>query len=95
MTGLVSLTLLSVKNFQVVLGGPYLPHIELILRNKASSMCSPVISTSDSGNRSIIKKISNVSGSPCQVSDIILDIEKDLQLVCTLIFPCTILVIDS
>nr|XP_043639627.1 dihydrofolate synthetase-like [Erigeron canadensis] len=64
----------------VVLGGPYPPHIELIFRNKASSMCSPVISASDAGNRSIIKKISNVSGSPCQVSDIMLDIETDLQL---------------
>nr|XP_043631509.1 dihydrofolate synthetase-like [Erigeron canadensis]XP_043631510.1 dihydrofolate synthetase-like [Erigeron canadensis] len=64
----------------VVLGGPYPPHIELIFRNKASSMCSPVIPASDAGNRSIIKKISNVSGSPCQVSDIMLDIETDLQL---------------
>ncbi|KAK1432280.1 hypothetical protein QVD17_09175 [Tagetes erecta] len=64
----------------VVLGGPYLPHIELIFRNKASSMCSPVISASDSGNRSIIKGISNVSSIPCQISDIILDINKDFQL---------------
>ncbi|XP_076942527.1 dihydrofolate synthetase-like [Bidens hawaiensis] len=64
----------------VVLGGPYLPHIELIIRNKASSMCSPVISASDFGNRSIIKGIDNVSGIPCQLSDIIIDIEKDLPL---------------
>ncbi|KAK1409100.1 hypothetical protein QVD17_35625 [Tagetes erecta] len=64
----------------VVLGGPYLPHIELIFRNKASSMCSPVISASDSGNTSIIKGISNVSGIPYQISDIILDIKKDFQL---------------
>ncbi|KAI7725506.1 hypothetical protein M8C21_007048 [Ambrosia artemisiifolia] len=68
----------------VVLGGPYLPHIELILRNKASSMCSPVISASDIGNTSTIKGISNVvSDIPCQLSDIILNIEKDLRLVCT------------
>ncbi|XP_076916264.1 dihydrofolate synthetase-like [Bidens hawaiensis] len=64
----------------VILGGPYLPHIELIIRNKASSMCSPVISASDFGNRSIIKGIDNVSGIPCQLSDIIIDIEKDLPL---------------
>ncbi|KAK9059159.1 hypothetical protein SSX86_021778 [Deinandra increscens subsp. villosa] len=64
----------------VVLGGPYLPHIELILRHKASSMCSSVISASGFANRSIIKGISNVSGIPCQLSNIILDIEKDLQL---------------
>ncbi|KAM0023875.1 putative dihydrofolate synthase [Helianthus debilis subsp. tardiflorus] len=64
----------------VVLGGPYLPHIELILRNKASSMCSPVISASDFGNKSIIKGFSNVSGIPFQLSDIILDIVKDFQL---------------
>ncbi|KAL7612096.1 dihydrofolate synthetase isoform X1 [Lactuca sativa] len=64
----------------VVLGGPYLPHIELILRNKASSCCSPVISASDPGNTSVIKGITNVSGIPFQVSDIILHINRDLQL---------------
>ncbi|GJZ15670.1 dihydrofolate synthetase [Tanacetum coccineum] len=64
----------------VVLGGPYLPDIELILRDKASLMCSPVISVSDPSNRSIIKGISNVSDSPCQVCDIILDIERDLRM---------------
>lgn len=62
----------------VVLGGSYLPHIELILRNKASSMRSPVISVSDPKNTSIIKGINNVSGRPCQVSDIILHTERDL-----------------
>ncbi|KAJ9539606.1 hypothetical protein OSB04_026112 [Centaurea solstitialis] len=57
----------------VVLGGSYLPHIELILRNKASSMQSSVISVSDpKNNRSTIKGISNVFGIPCQISDIIL-----------------------
>lgn len=64
----------------VILGGSYLPHIELILRNKASSMCSPVISVSDPKNKRKIKGISNVSGSPCQVSDIIIHPERDLQL---------------
>ncbi|KAI3720622.1 hypothetical protein L2E82_31613 [Cichorium intybus] len=64
----------------VVLGGPYLPHIELILRDKASSSCSPVISASDPGNKSMIKGISNSSGIPCQVSDIILHIDRDIQL---------------
>ncbi|PWA95404.1 folylpolyglutamate synthetase family protein [Artemisia annua] len=60
--------------------GPYLPDIKLILRDKASLMCSPVISVSDPGNRSTIKGISNISDSPCQVCDIILDIERDLRM---------------
>ncbi|XP_071716336.1 dihydrofolate synthetase isoform X2 [Rutidosis leptorrhynchoides] len=64
----------------VILGGPYISHIKLILQNKASSTCSPVINASDHGNKSIVKGITNISGVPCQLSDIILDIKKDLQL---------------
>lgn len=63
-----------------MLGGPYLPEIESILRAKASSMGSPVVSASNSGNRSVIRGISDVSGKPCQTCDIVLEIEKGLKL---------------
>ncbi|GMH19622.1 hypothetical protein Nepgr_021463 [Nepenthes gracilis] len=64
----------------VVLGGPFLPHIEQIIRDKAYSMCSPVISASDSGNRSSMKGIGRVNGKPCQSCDIVIQIEKDISL---------------
>lgn len=67
-----------------MLGGPYLPEIESILRAKASSMGSPVVSASDSGNKSVIKGISDDCGKPCQTCDIVLEIENDLKLVCPL-----------
>ncbi|CAH2068865.1 unnamed protein product [Thlaspi arvense] len=64
----------------VVLGGPFLPHIEHILRDKASSMSSPVVSASDPGNRSKLKGLNNLCGKPCQSCDIVIQIEKDFQL---------------
>ncbi|XP_052205466.1 dihydrofolate synthetase isoform X2 [Diospyros lotus] len=64
----------------VVLGGPFLPHIEHILRDKASSMSASVVSASDPGNRSKIKGLCNLYGKPGQVCDIVIQIEKDLQL---------------
>nr|XP_017218991.1 PREDICTED: dihydrofolate synthetase isoform X2 [Daucus carota subsp. sativus] len=69
-------------NRPLVLGGPYLPEIESILRAKASSMGSPVVSASDSGNKSVIKGVGDVCGKPCQTCDIVLEIESDLKL-CT------------
>lgn len=39
----------------VVLGGPFLSHVDRILRDKASVMCSPVVSASDAGIRTSIK----------------------------------------
>lgn len=68
-------------NFQVVLGGPFLPHIECILRNKASSMHSPVISAYDTGNQSKIKGISIHNGRPCQSCDIVIQVESEINLV--------------
>ncbi|KAB1204980.1 Folylpolyglutamate synthase [Morella rubra] len=64
----------------LVLGGPFLPHIECILREKAMSMYSPVVSASDSGNRSTIKGISMLSGRPCQSCDLIIRVERDIKL---------------
>ncbi|KAK3032943.1 hypothetical protein RJ639_036114 [Escallonia herrerae] len=67
-------------DINLVLGGPYLPHIERILRDKASSMCSPVVAASDPRNRCTIKGIHIVSGKPCQSCDIVLQTERDLPL---------------
>ncbi|XP_021616708.1 dihydrofolate synthetase isoform X2 [Manihot esculenta] len=64
----------------LVLGGPFLPHIERILRNKASLMHSPVVSASDSGIRTIIKGLSMCNGRLCQLCDIMIQVEKDFQL---------------
>lgn len=80
------LTLFRNLNFQLVLGGPFLPHIEKILRDKASLMSSPVVSASDAGNRSIIKGVGLLNGRPCQSCDIVIQADKDLKLVCTFIF---------
>ncbi|EYU19621.1 hypothetical protein ABFS82_06G103100 [Erythranthe guttata] len=64
----------------LVLGGPFLPHIERIIRDKALSMRSPVISASDPGNRSVLKGFSTACDMPRQLCDILLLIERDLQL---------------
>lgn len=69
--------------FQLVIGGPFIPSIECILRRKASSMSSPVVSTSDPGNRSALRGFCEVSGVPRQLCDIVLQIEKDFDLVYT------------
>ncbi|KAL0452436.1 UNVERIFIED_CONTAM: Dihydrofolate synthetase [Sesamum latifolium] len=63
----------------LVLGGPFLPHIERIIRDKALFMCSPVISASDPGNKSVLKGFSRACETPHQLCDILLLIEKDLQ----------------
>lgn len=65
-----------------MLGGPLLPHIERIVRDKASSMSAPVVSASDAGNKSTLKDIDMFNGKPCQSCDIIIQSERDLHLVC-------------
>ncbi|RYR05417.1 hypothetical protein Ahy_B06g085276 isoform A [Arachis hypogaea] len=72
------------QNRPLVLGGPFLPHIESIIRDKAVSMGSPVVSASDSGNRGTIKKFSVLNGKPCQICDIVIEVAKDLNLSCKL-----------
>ncbi|XP_065868593.1 dihydrofolate synthetase-like isoform X2 [Euphorbia lathyris] len=64
----------------LVLGGPFLPHIEQILRDKASLMCAPVVSASESGIKTAIKGLGSFSGRPCQLCDIIIQVRKDFQL---------------
>ncbi|CAH2069920.1 unnamed protein product [Thlaspi arvense] len=62
----------------VVLGGPFLPHIEGILRSKAASMSSSVVLASNIGSSSSIKGIINKNGiGLCQSCDIVIQDEKD------------------
>lgn len=68
-------------NFQVVLGGPFLPHIEGILRDKASSMHSPVVLAADTGNRCTLRSIHMFNGKPCQTCDMVVQTERDFHLV--------------
>ncbi|MQM19747.1 hypothetical protein Taro_052759 [Colocasia esculenta] len=64
----------------LVIGGPFDLHIEQILRNQASSMCSPVVSACDPGVQGIVKGFGPVDGRPCQFCDICIQIKKDLDL---------------
>ncbi|CAM8972129.1 unnamed protein product [Rhodiola kirilowii] len=64
----------------LVMGGPFLPHIESILRNKASMMSAPVVSASDPGNRSAIKAFIKSADKPYQLCDILMHIKNDIQL---------------
>ncbi|XP_030467103.1 dihydrofolate synthetase isoform X1 [Syzygium oleosum] len=64
----------------LVLGGPVVPQIERILRDKASVMNSPVVLASGAGNRSVIESICFLDGRPCQRCDVVLEVERDLQL---------------
>ncbi|KAL9240516.1 hypothetical protein vseg_014724 [Gypsophila vaccaria] len=64
----------------VILGGPFLPHIEQIIRARALGMCSPVISVSESGNKSCINGIDIVNEKLRQSCDIIVQKEKYMPL---------------
>ncbi|CAA0830861.1 Folylpolyglutamate synthetase family protein [Striga hermonthica] len=64
----------------LILGGPFLPHIERIIRDKALSMSAPVVSTSDPGNRSVIKGFCRAHEMPRQLCDILLLIERDIHM---------------
>ncbi|XP_009368683.2 dihydrofolate synthetase [Pyrus x bretschneideri] len=64
----------------VVLGGLFLPHIDQILRDKALLMSSPMVLASDTGNKSKINGVSMLNGRPFQSCDIVIRVERDLQL---------------
>ncbi|XP_004498396.1 dihydrofolate synthetase [Cicer arietinum] len=68
----------------LVLGGPFLPHIEHIIREKAVAMDSPVVSAYDSGNSFAVKSFSILDDKPCQICDIEIQTVKDLKLSCKL-----------
>lgn len=62
----------------MVLGGPFLPHIEDILCSKAASISSTVTLASNIGYSSSIKGIINKNGiGLCQSCDIVIQNEKD------------------
>lgn len=67
----------------MVIGGPFEPHIEHIIRDRAFLMKSPVISSCDPGIRSVLKFSGRVNGSSYQTCDIFIKVLKDLQLVQT------------
>ncbi|XVF12624.1 hypothetical protein REPUB_Repub08aG0135000 [Reevesia pubescens] len=64
----------------LILGGPLLPHIDSILRDRASSMSSHIVSASDAGIRTAIKGISTFKGRPSQSCDLMIKLDRDFQL---------------
>ncbi|KAK6250698.1 hypothetical protein SCA6_004703 [Theobroma cacao] len=68
------------RPLQLILGGPFLPHIDCILRDKALSMSSPIVSASDSGIRTAIKGVSTFKGRPSQSCDLMIQLDCDFQL---------------
>jgi len=61
----------------VVLGGPFEPHIEYILRNRAASMNAPVISSFGPGIHSTITKLDSTQSQPCQYADILIKLDEN------------------
>lgn len=74
-------TLRVLFGFQLIIGGPFEHDIESILRDKASSMNSPVVSASDPGIKSIIKSYRKRGDKLIQICDIFINVKKDLPLV--------------
>ncbi|KRH16526.1 hypothetical protein GLYMA_14G160900v4 [Glycine max] len=68
----------------LVLGGPFVPHIERIIRDKAVAMNSPVVSAYDTGNKCTMKSFSILNGRPCQICDILIQVVKDMKMSCKL-----------
>ncbi|XP_039062907.1 LOW QUALITY PROTEIN: dihydrofolate synthetase-like [Hibiscus syriacus] len=68
------------KGRPLILGGPFLTHIDCILRERASSMCSPIISASDGRIRTSVKGISMFKGRPSQCCDLVIELDLDSQL---------------
>ncbi|KAK1321514.1 Folylpolyglutamate synthase [Acorus calamus] len=64
----------------LIIGGPFKPHIEQILRSKALSLNAPVISASGCGIRGIIKVFGREHGRPYQSCDVVIQVSRDLQL---------------
>ncbi|TYJ07003.1 hypothetical protein E1A91_A12G273600v1 [Gossypium mustelinum] len=63
----------------VILGGPFLPHIDRILRDRASSMLSPIVSASDARVRTSIKGIGTFKGRPSQSCDLVIELDHGSQ----------------
>lgn len=65
-----------------MIGGPFEYHIERILRDKAHSMNSPVVSACDPGIRSAVKCFGREDGMAYQTCDILVRV-PDLKQVCS------------
>ncbi|KAL6581456.1 hypothetical protein OROMI_007379 [Orobanche minor] len=68
-----------IKERRPVRSGPFFPHIERIIRDKAMSMSSPVVSASDPGNKSVVKGFSRTREMPHQLCDILLLMQRDIH----------------
>ncbi|XP_028553423.1 dihydrofolate synthetase [Dendrobium catenatum] len=64
----------------VVIGGPLQPHIEHIIRSKASSLNSPVLSACDAGIKSITRFFGREAETPYQCCEIHINIQEDIPL---------------
>ncbi|KAL0925195.1 hypothetical protein M5K25_003510 [Dendrobium thyrsiflorum] len=64
----------------VVIGGPLQPHIEHIIRSKASSLNSPVLSACDAGVKSITRFFGREEETPYQCCEIHINIKEDIPL---------------
>ncbi|XP_057840201.2 dihydrofolate synthetase isoform X1 [Cryptomeria japonica] len=61
----------------VILGGPFEPRIEYILRKTAASMNAPVTSAFGPGINSTITKLDSTSDQPCQYADILVKLDEN------------------
>ena len=67
----------SVRYFYVVLGGPFEPRIEYILRNRAALMNAPIISPFGLGIHNTITKLDSTQSQPCQYADILIKLDEN------------------
>ncbi|KAH9324545.1 hypothetical protein KI387_004723, partial [Taxus chinensis] len=61
----------------VVLGGPFDPQIEYILRKRAASMNAPVISAFGPGIHSSVTELDSTNSQPCQCVDILVKLDEN------------------
>lgn len=64
-----------------MIGGPFVPHIEHIIRDKALTMSSPVISACDPGIQHVVNCLGRKDEKPFQICDLLIDVQKDMRLV--------------
>ncbi|KAJ0989314.1 hypothetical protein J5N97_007670 [Dioscorea zingiberensis] len=64
----------------VVIGGPLSPHIECIIRDKALSLSSLVVSACDPGIQLVGNHFGREDEKPYQICDLLIDVQKDMKL---------------
>ena len=67
----------TVGYFQVILGGPFEPRIEYILRNREALMNAPVISPFGPWIHITIRKLDSTQSQPCQYDDILIKLDEN------------------